>query len=194
MPGRPRQFDRDDVLARAVDLFWQQGYEATSVDDLTAAMGIGRGSLYHEFTDKHTLFIAALDRYRAERRAQLEQILLSEPSAREGVAAVFRRSVSTLWGDPARRGCLLVNSAAELAASDGAVAGRAGEAFDRFADAFRAALESGMRSGELGPDLDADAVAHHLSATLVGLRLLAKFADRAVAEDVVAVALGALDR
>src|SRR5437763_2454824 len=124
MAGRPREFDRDDVLGRAVDVFWRQGFEATSMEDLTAAMGIGRGSLYNEFGGKHALFVAALDRYRADRRAQLEDALASAESVRAGVAEVYRRSIDTLWGDATRRGCMLVNSAAELAASDPAVAER----------------------------------------------------------------------
>jgi TetR/AcrR family transcriptional repressor of nem operon len=190
--GRPKQFDRDEVLERAVDTFWTHGYEATSVDDLTTAMGLGRGSLYHEFGDKHSLFLAALDRYRLERRQQLESILGSAPSARAGVEAVFRATVSRLWGDRSRRGCLLVNSAAELANADSEVAARVRQAFQAFATAFRAALERGQRTGELDAGLDVEATARFLASVLVNLRLLSKFASRRVGDDVVEVALRAL--
>jgi TetR/AcrR family transcriptional regulator, transcriptional repressor for nem operon len=191
--GRPKEFEREEVVARAVDVFWTSGYEGTSVDDLTAAMGIGRGSLYNEFGDKHALFLEALDRYRRERRTQLAEVVAAAPSARAGIEAALRRNVERLWSDRGRRGCLLVNSAAELAASDPAVAMRVRQAFDGFVGIFRAALEHGRREGELPARLDLDAAAHHLATVLVALRLLAKFAPRQTAEGVVDAALRALE-
>ncbi len=193
MVGRPKEFERDEVLARARDVFWARGYDGSSLDDLTEAMGIGRGSLYNEFGDKHSLFIEALDRYRRERGALIREALETASSARDGIEAVFRGTVKGLWTDEGRRGCLLVNSTAELAASDPAVASRAAEAFERTADLFRSVLERGKRSGELDASLDARATSRHLANTLNGLRLLAKVADRTVADDIVEVALKALD-
>jgi TetR/AcrR family transcriptional regulator, transcriptional repressor for nem operon len=191
--GRPREFDRDDVLARALDVFWAKGYEATSLDDLTGAMGVGRGSLYNEFNDKHSLFIAALDRYRADRLAQLTAILQGASTARAGIAAALRGTAMALWADEQRRGCLMVNSTTELAASDPAVAARARESFENTARAFRSALKQGQQSGELAGDLDVRATSRFLASTLNSLRLLAKMTDRAVANDVVEVSLMALD-
>src|SRR5207244_9423107 len=112
MVGRPKEFDRDAVLVRARDVFWAKGYDGTSLDDLTEAMGLGRASLYNEFGDKHSLFIQALDRYRRERFAQITEALESASSARAGIEAVFRGTVKSLWADCDRRGCLLVNSIA----------------------------------------------------------------------------------
>jgi TetR/AcrR family transcriptional regulator, transcriptional repressor for nem operon len=191
--GRPKEFDRGEVLAKAIDVFWANGYEATSLDDLTRAMGIGRGSLYNEFGDKHGLFVQALDRYRFERFAQLESVLEAAPSARAGIAAVFQRTMDWLWADGPRRGCLMVNSAAELAASDAAVADRARQSFDRFAQAFRSSLERGQREGELDASLDVRATASYLAGAFIGLRLLAKMTDRGTADQFVEVTLKALD-
>src|SRR5437868_5208762 len=109
---RPIEFERDEVVRRALDVFWTSGYQATSLDDLTTAMGIGRGSLYNAFGDKHALFLEALDRYRADRLRDLTRVLEAAPSARAGVAAVLRGTVNALWSEAIRRGCLLVNSAA----------------------------------------------------------------------------------
>jgi TetR/AcrR family transcriptional repressor of nem operon len=190
--GRPKEFVREEVLATAMDVFWANGYEATSLDDLTRAMRIGRGSLYNEFGDKHTLFIEALDRYRFERFAQLEAVLEASPSARAGIAAVFRRTMDRLWGDGSKRGCLMVNSAAELAGSDPAVAERARQSFDRFAQAFRSSLERGQRDGELDPSLDVRTTASYLAGAFIGLRLLAKITDRGTADEFVEVTLKAL--
>src|SRR5262245_5172133 len=144
-------------------------------------MGIGRGSLYHEFGDKHALFVEALDRYRADRLAQLEPIVATAPSARAGIAAALRGTASALWADRPRRGWLLVNAAAELAADDPVVAARAADAFEQTARVFRAALERGQRTGELRPDLDVRATSRYLASALNGLRLLTKTSDRDVA-------------
>ncbi len=193
MVGRPKEFVRDDVLEAALDVFWAKGYDATSLDDLTSAMGIGRASLYNEFGDKHALFIEALDRYRSARLTQLSEVLEEAPSARAGIAAVMRGTVDALWADRNRRGCLLVNSAAELAASDPAVAARAGEGFERTTRAFRRALERGQRTGELDASINVRATARYLANALTGLRLLVKTSDRKVADDVVEVTLKVLD-
>jgi TetR/AcrR family transcriptional repressor of nem operon len=191
--GRPKEFERDDVLGAALDVFWAKGYDATSLDDLTSAMGIGRASLYNEFGDKHSLFIEALDRYRVARLTQLSDVLENGPSARAGIAAAMRGTVDLLWADGNRRGCLMVNSAAELAASDPAVATRAAEAFERTENAFHSALARGKRSGDFDANLNVRATARYLANTLSALRLLAKTTDRKVAEDVVEVTLRTLD-
>jgi len=191
--GRPREFDRDDVLRRALDVFWASGYGGTSLDDLTSAMGISRSSLYNEFGDKHALFLEAIDVYRSDRLTQLTRVLEAAPSARTGIAAVLRGTTGSLWSTPSRRGCLLVNSATELAASDPTVAARAAEAFERTAAAFGVALERGQRSGELSPSLDVLAISRYLALALNGVRLLARMTDREVADDVVEVTLRTLD-
>ncbi len=192
MAGRPKEFEREAVLSRARDVFWAKGYDGASLDDLTQAMGIGRASLYNEFGGKHALFIEALDCYRRERFARICEALDGASSARAGIAAVLLGTVNALWADETRRGCLLVNSIAELGASDPSVASRAAEAFERTTAVFSAALERGTRSGELDASLDVRATARYLANTLNGLRLLAKVADRKVADDIVEVTLKAL--
>ena len=193
MAGRPKEFERDAVLASARDVFWARGYDGASLDDLTQAMRIGRASLYAEFGDKHSLFLEALDRYRAERWAQMSDVLEAATSVRAGIAALLRGTVNALWSDEGRRGCLLVNSIAELASSDPAVASRTAESFERTAGLLRSALERGVRSGELEPSLDAEATARYLANTLNGLRLLAKVGDRKIADDVVEITLRTLE-
>jgi len=191
--GRPREFERDTVLRQACDVFWARGYAATSVDDLTRAMGIGRGSLYHEFGDKHALFVEALDGYCAERLSQLTQVLETAPSVRAGISGLLRGIVAMLWSAPLGRGCLLVNSTTELAAADPDVAARSAAAFERVAQVLATALERGKHSGELAACLDVRATARYLASALNGLRLLAKMTDREVADDVVEVTLKVLD-
>jgi TetR/AcrR family transcriptional repressor of nem operon len=191
--ARPRRFDSERALDQALGAFWLRGYEGTSLDDLTDAMGLGRASLYNAFGDKHALFLRALDRYCQSALGQLQHALESTPSVRAGITAVFRGTVEMLWSDPSRRGCLLVNSTTERAASDPTVAMRAAEAFERVTSEFRSALERGQRSGELQPDLDVRATARYLACALNGLRLLAKMTDRHVADDIVTVTLATLN-
>jgi TetR/AcrR family transcriptional repressor of nem operon len=191
--GRPRSFDPDQALDQALNTFWLRGYEGTSLDDLTGAMGLGRASLYHAFGDKHALFLQALDRYCASALSQLQQALESPPSVRAGIAAVLYGTVEMLWSDPSRRGCLLVNSTTERAALDPTVAMRAAEGFERVASEFRSALERGQHNGEIQPELDVRATARYLASALNGLRLLAKMTDREVADDIVKVTLAVLN-
>jgi TetR/AcrR family transcriptional repressor of nem operon len=194
MVGRPKEFEREEVLGKALDVFWAQGYDATSLDDLTGAMGIGRASLYNEFGDKHSLFVTALDRYRFERRAEFLRVLEESDSVRTALATIFETRVNGLWADETRRGCLLVNTTTELASSDPDVAARAVESFDRTAGYIRSALERGKKSGELTADLDVPTTANYLANALTSLPLLAKVTrSRKVAQDVVEVTLKALD-
>lgn len=191
--GRPKEFDRDRVVDEALEVFWSRGYVAASLDELTTATGLGRGSLYNEFGDKHTLFLAALDRYRATRLAAVTGNLDRAPSVRAGIAAVLRGAVEAMFSDATRRGCLMVNSIAELASRDPDVAARARDSFERTAAAFQAALERGQRSGEFSPDLDTRRTSRYLASALNSIRLLAKMSERAVADDVAEVTLKALD-
>src|SRR3954462_2574492 len=120
--ARPRKFAEDDVVAAARDEFWNRGYAATSVDDLTAATGLGKGSLYGAFGDKHDLYLRTLDDYIA---SSLDDVAaqLRDPaySAYDRLARHLRTQVKLLAADTERRGCMMAKSAAELAGVDGAV-------------------------------------------------------------------------
>ena len=91
--GRPRQFNPDDVLDRAVEVFWERGYAGASLDDLTAAMRLNRPSVYAAFGDKHSLFLAALDRYGATLGRQPLEAMLREPDPADGMRAFLGAAV-----------------------------------------------------------------------------------------------------
>ena len=116
---RPRKFDESDVIAAARDQFWTRGYGATSVDDLTAATGLGKGSLYGAFGDKHGLFMRALDDYIATAldgvRAQLHD---AQYDAYERLTRHIRWQAKVAGNDKARRGCMMARTAAELGSTD----------------------------------------------------------------------------
>ena len=120
--ARPRKFDETDVVAAARDEFWSRGYAATSVDDLTAVTGLGKGSLYGAFGDKHGLFLLALDDYIGTAldgvRSQLRD---PAHSAYARLTRHIRAQARAVAADKARRGCMMAKSAAELSATDEAV-------------------------------------------------------------------------
>jgi TetR/AcrR family transcriptional repressor of nem operon len=191
--ARTKEFEPDRALDSAMDLFWRQGYEATSVHDLLAEMGIGRGSMYGTFGDKRTLFLAALDRFEETRVSRADGILASSASAVEGIRRLFETTIEGLVSYEPRRGCLLANTAVELAPHDEEVAGRISRYVRRTEDAFERALVRGRAAGEVPANKDPKALARFLVSTLHGVRVLARAGvDRAVLDDSVRTALEVL--
>jgi TetR/AcrR family transcriptional repressor of nem operon len=182
-----------------MELFWAKGYEATSVDDLVARLGIGRGSLYAAFGSKHALYLRALDRYRGEHMAGAFAAL-DDPGAplRPTLRRLFDALVAAALGDPPRgdrpRSCFMVNATTERATCDAAVAARVREN----ATAREAALERAVRRaqarGEVAADKDARALARFLGMAVQGLRVAgAATPSRAALGDMVRLTLAALD-
>jgi len=191
--ARTKEFEPLAALDAATELFWRKGYEAASMRELLDAMGIGRGSFYDTFGDKHALFLAALDRFQEVRTSWLEEVLRGE--GLDGIEEVFRGSLDGLFQFQPRRGCLLANSAVELAPHDPEVAARISGYIDRTEEAFHGALGRARDRGEIPSEGDPRALARFLVNTLHGLRVLARAgADRETLEDTVRVALGALQR
>ena len=149
--GRPRAFDEDTVLAGARDLFWAQGYGATSVQDLVDGLALQRGSLYGAFGDKRALYLKAVTLYVTENRQRLESAL----EAAEEVLPVLRRILAapvTLTqpdGRPPTRGCLVGNTTAELVPADEEARALVSAAIDGFLDVVTRALNRAQQRGEV---------------------------------------------
>lgn len=192
--ARPRSFEREEVVAKALAVFWRQGYQATSVQDLVEATGLNRGSLYDTFGDKHGLFLAAVEHYRsrvtARRLAKLE-----EPGpARERIAIFFGEMVAFSLGEGRLLGCLMTNSAVELAPHDRDIRLAVAANMATMEAAFRRVLVRAKKNGELAADKSPADLARFLTATANGLRVMAKVnPDRTSLTSVVRVALQALD-
>ncbi len=164
---RPREFDEQDAVARATELFHRRGYHATSTRDLGEALALNPSSLYRAFGDKHALFLRALDHYRQCESARCAAVLEGDRPVRE----VLR---DWLYGmaDPADPpGCFVVNTATELGTDDRDAARRVQAAFDGTTAALAGLLRRGMSDGELPADLDPDAAADLLFTTATGLRV-----------------------
>ncbi|MDD7965201.1 TetR/AcrR family transcriptional regulator [Actinomycetospora lemnae] len=171
---RPREFDEDRVVLAVRDAFWDRGYAATSMDDLLRVSGLGKGSLYGAFGDKHRLFLRVLREYDDANLRGLRERLEAAP---RGVDMV-REFVLGVAGDPtgaaARRGCLLANSTAELATSTPDVAAEARRSYDAITALLTEALERGQREGDVDPDADAAETARAVLAAQLGVVALGR--------------------
>jgi TetR/AcrR family transcriptional repressor of nem operon len=175
--GRPKQFDPDAAVEQAMEVFWRKGYAGTTPQDLVDALGIGKGSLYNAFGSKHALFEQALRRYRDSQAVALIQMLEEPGSVKARLRKVLELLARMDLADPDRRGCMAVNTAAELAGTDETATEIVRRMFDRTEDALRALIEEGQRAGEIAPERDPAALGSLLLNTLVGLRLMARIAE-----------------
>jgi TetR/AcrR family transcriptional repressor of nem operon len=191
--ARHKEFNREDVLDRAIDAFWARGYEATSVADLVDEMGINRGSLYDTFGDKHGLFLAAIDRY-YERTLRCTISYLEAPGpARDGVEMAIRNVVDCAGAEPGRRGCFVTNSAVELAPHCHDTASRVASYYQRLETAFFGALARARDEGDLDATSDPSALARYITCCLQGVLVLSRAGyDRAALDEVVEVVVATL--
>jgi TetR/AcrR family transcriptional repressor of nem operon len=169
--GRPRSFNPEKVVDSAIAAFWARGYEATSINDLVAATGINRASLYAGFEDKRGLFLASLSRYDdRQRRGFLERLARDLPP-RDAILAAFDAAATP----PAANqpgGCLLVNTALELAPHDTEIRDMVTAAFEGVEAFFCNRIEAAQAAGTIRADIDAAHTAQTLLGLFVGLRVL----------------------
>jgi TetR/AcrR family transcriptional repressor of nem operon len=173
---RPKSFDEDAVLDEAVQLFWERGYEGTSLADLEAHLGLGRQSLYNTFGDKQTLFLKALARYEQQVAGETLAQLNAPGAGLEEIRAFFRASVKTLTAQERgpRRACLVVNTILERGSQDADTLLRCNHARTALERTFRRALSNAKSRGELAEGLDVEATATYLVVQNYGLNVLAK--------------------
>jgi AcrR family transcriptional regulator len=173
--ARPRTFDEADVVAAARDEFWLRGYAATSVDDLTSVTGLGKGSLYGAFGDKHGLFMRALDDYI---NASLDTVRaqLRDPaySAHDRLTRHIRAQVKAIAADKARRGCMMAKSAAELSATDDSVERAVEHAYATWAAELADCIREAQRDGTIDKKQNPQALATTVLAFMRGQEALHK--------------------
>jgi len=192
--ARHKEFDQDEALQKAMEVFWERGYEATSVQDLVEHTGINRQSLYDTFVDKHSLFLRALDRYQEVETRKLLALIERPGSVKKALRQLFNGVIEGSFSDGHQRGCLMSNSMSELAGRCKATADRTIRNMRSVEDAFYRALLRGKKEGELKGVRDPRAMARFFCNSLMGLVLTAKAQkDRKALEDVVKVTLSLLD-
>jgi len=175
--GRPKQFDPETAVNEAMEVFWRKGYSATTPQDLVDALGIGKGSLYNAFGSKQELFWRALRRYRESQTAALVDALEKPGPVRARLRSALLGIVEMDTADPTHRGCMAVNTAAELADTDQEATALVRRMLDTIEDAFRMVIEEGQRTGEIASDRDSAAIGSMLTNTVAGMRVVARVAD-----------------
>ncbi|WP_433435670.1 TetR/AcrR family transcriptional regulator [Nonomuraea sp. CA-141351] len=170
--ARSKEFDPEVALQKALELFWERGYEATSMADLVEHLGIARASIYGTFGGKRELYLKALERYLGQRNV-VEP--LSQPGpALPAIRAFLDSYVAECLADELRRGCMVVNSAVEFASRDGAVAAKVAASWAELETALAATLVRARAQGEIPPEKDPYALARFLLVLLQGLRVLGR--------------------
>jgi TetR/AcrR family transcriptional repressor of nem operon len=171
--ARPREFEHQEVLDAAIQCFWAHGYEATSVRDLADSMGIAGASLYNAFGDKRSLFRRALDRY-VERNFRDRAKRLEGLAPRQAISMFFAEIIERSLNDRRRKGCMLVNSALEVAPHDAEICGVVAGVLTEIEAFFRRSVEAGQADGTIAARQSADDLARLLLGALLGIRVLAR--------------------
>ena len=168
MVGPNKQFDQDEALNKALQLFWENGYEATSMQELVDAMGINRASMYQTYGNKHALYVASIDRYIENSVAIFKQTLADPGSPLENLRGLFQLFiVGSLEGE--MRGCFLNNTAIELGPHDATMAKKVRDAWVEFENVFAALIRRAIDMNEIKPDADVRQLAQLLNINLQGL-------------------------
>jgi TetR/AcrR family transcriptional repressor of nem operon len=168
--GRSREFDENVVLQKAMELFWEQGYEKTSLSDLVEHMGIHRRSLYDTFGDKHTLFLKTIDCYEELIKDKIQAGILHTETAKQAIQFIFDFMIEGYEDRP--WGCLIVNSATEMALRDKEVEEKTEEAFMQTEHFLADLVRKGQQTGEFSCDYGSDVLAEVLQNALLGIRVL----------------------
>lgn len=167
---RVKLFDRDEILEKAMQLFWEKGYASTSLNDLTMHLGIGKGSFYATFKSKQDLFHAAFDLYRNTRIEKLEQLLNSESKVEVGLRKFLELNLEEFLQDSLRKGCFVSNACSEMSSDSGALR-------DKLIDHHRIleqTLIDYMMRNQINPE-KAESVASTVTTFLIGMSQQSKF-------------------
>lgn len=190
--ARIKEYDENEVLGKAMELFWKQGYEKTSMQDLVRHMGIHRRSMYDTFGDKHTLFIKALERYAEIVEANIETQVKPLYSTKQAIRRLFEMAIQQ--NEQQSIGCLTVNTAVELSLHDEEVAEKVAASFDKTENLLYELLLRGQKTGEISNRHDMKSISHFFHNSLVGLRVLTKTTDdKQKLESIIDTTLSVLD-
>ena len=190
--ARPREFDERIAREQALQVFWDKGYEAASLQDLLSAMGLSKSTFYETFSSKRDLYLDSMDHY-SKTEMGFVALLESDAPARDAIERVFHAVIDAAFSEGGRCSCFLVNCVNEVKADDKQVSDRVTEATLRFESAFETAIRRGMKARDIETAHDPHALAHFLVSSLNGLRVMLKSShDRTSTESVVQIVMAAL--
>jgi TetR/AcrR family transcriptional regulator, transcriptional repressor for nem operon len=192
-PGRPLEFDPDVALDAAMQVFWRNGYENTSMQDLLDAMNLSKSSLYQAFGGKQALFERCMTRYGDEMIGALREALQHSPSGLGFIRQFLESVLDEARGVCEARGCLVLNTANEFARRNPRIAEAVSQGLERFHDALQAAVERAQQEGDIPQKRDAAMLASFLVSSMSGLKTMSKAgADEDTLRGIVDLSLKAL--
>lgn len=172
--ARNKEFDEKVVLKKAMELFWKQGYEKTSMQDMVNHMGIHRRSIYDTFGDKYSLFLASLKSYEVFVAEELTKIISNSSTVKVAIRKIFEYVINVAELEIYPAGCFAVNTAVELSLLDKDIQHLTTKMFNDTEELFNKLLKEGQNKGELKNDLNTQVTAQFLHNNLIGLRVLVK--------------------
>lgn len=192
--ARQKEFEKEEVLEKAMDTFWRFGFEGTSMQSLVKNMGINRSSLYETFGDKRSLFEAAITHYEKTRMQGMVDCLLEIGASKPAIAKLFDSLIDQSISDEDRRGCFLTNTAIELSPHDPSVAKKIATDMKIVEKAFYQVLANAQAKGEIALEKDLNQIAQYLTSSFQGIRVMAKInQEPEFLKNIVKVTLSVLD-
>lgn len=173
-PGRPLEFDPDAALDAAMQIFWRNGYENTSMQNLLDGMNLSKSSLYQAFGGKQALFERCMARYGDEMIGSLRDALQASPSGLGFVRQFLESVLDEARGVCEARGCLVLNTANEFARRDPRIAEAVSQGLNRFHEVLLAAVERAQQEGDIPPERNASMLASYLVSSMSGLKTMSK--------------------
>lgn len=174
---RNKEFEPKQIADAAMQVFWEKGYAATSVQDLVDGTGLSRSSLYNTFDNKQNLYCEALKSYKQVTLANIE-ILEGTGSVKSRIETLYLNILENELHDPKRKGCFAANAALELADAEQDIARLIQENFARLHQAFERLILEGQKNGEIALDKDAKALAYFFVNTMQGMRIMGKSSNK----------------
>lgn len=172
--ARKKSFNKDDVLERAMNLFWKQGFHATSMQDIVHNVGLSRSSLYESFGSKQGLFDQALGNYCRTNREGVKALLSNEKSVKSGIRNLLESSIHCTISDADKKGCFVVNSTTELVPGDDEMLKALSKNRASFEKVFFEFLQKGQATGEIPPNKDIKTLSGLIYTVFSGLNVIAK--------------------
>ncbi|KQO21515.1 TetR family transcriptional regulator [Flavobacterium sp. Leaf82] len=176
--ARTKEFNEDQALDKAIEIFWHKGYNGTSAQDLVTHLGLSRSSLYDTFGDKQKLFAQSLQRYQKNAQNQIVDLLEQSDNIKETLRDIFKQAVIESLEDRITKGCFMVNSSVELAMHDEEIAKIVKNNSQIMEEVFTKAVQKGQDSGHISKANSARVLARSIFNTYSGIRVLARTGER----------------
>jgi TetR/AcrR family transcriptional repressor of nem operon len=192
--ARLKEFNEEDALDKAIEIFWSKGYNGTSAQDLVTHLGLSRSSLYDTFGDKHSLFVKALQRYQKKSYDDVSSLLQKSTNIKETIKEMFAQAILESFDDKITKGCFMVNSTVELALHDAEIEKVVNDNRQKMEEVFFLAVKRGQELNQISSATDPRLLARFIFNNYSGIRVLARSTGtpKQVFDDVLKVLLSVL--